>query len=93
MILTNGRRAPAAVDLDLWGPDGKIDAVDAKGIVIKPFTTRRVELDDLAAGEPELALRVLRRRGAVSAVVNDLSTAVFGGTEPVSATATPGAAR
>lgn len=89
VTLTNGSTAPAAVDLDLWGPDGKIDAVGAKGIVIKPHSTRRVQLEDLAAGEPELALRVLRRRGAVSAVVNDFSTAVFGGTEPVTATAAP----
>lgn len=89
VILTNGTAAPAAVDLELWGPDGKIDAVDAKGVVVKPFTTRRVHLDDLAAGEPELALRVLRRRGAVSAAVNDRSTAVFGGNEAVTATATP----
>ncbi len=89
VILTNVGDTPAAVDLELWGPEGKIDAVDSNGIVIKPFTTSRVRLDDLAAGEPELALRILRRRGSVSAVVNDLSTAVFGGTEPVTATAGP----
>lgn len=89
VILINLSAAPAAVDLELWGPDGMIDAVGAKGIVVKPLTTRRIRLDDLAAGESELALRVLRRHGSVSAVVNDLSTAVLGGTEPISATATP----
>ena len=89
VILTNVGDAPAAVDLEMWGPDGMIDAVDAKGVVIKPFTTRRVRLDDLAAGESDLALRVVRRRGSVSAVVTDLSTAVFGGSEPVTATADP----
>lgn len=89
VTLVNGTAAPAAVDLDLWSPDGKVDAVGSKGVVIKPFTSRRIQLDDLAAGEPELALRVLRRRGAVSALVNDYSTAVFSGTEPVTATATP----
>ncbi len=89
VILTNGASAPAAVDLELWGPKGKIDAVGATGVVIKPFTTRRVPLADLAAGEPDIALRVLRRRGSVTAVVNDQSTAVFSGTEPVGPTATP----
>lgn len=89
VILTNDAAAPAAVDLELWGPDGKIDAVGAAGVVIKPFTARWVRLADLAAGEPDIALRVLRRRGSVSAVVYDLSTAVFGGTEPVTSTATP----
>lgn len=89
VVLTNVGDSAAAVDLELWGPDGKIDAVNSTGIVIKPRATKRVRLDDLAAGEPELALHVLRRRGSVSAVVNDYSTAVFGGTEPVSATASP----
>lgn len=89
VILTNVGDTPAAVDLELWGPEGKIDAVSSTGIVIGPRTTKRVKLEDLAAGEPELALHVLRRRGSVSAVVNDLSTAVFGGTEPVSATSGP----
>ncbi len=89
VTLTNIASAPAAVDLELWGSDGKIDAVDSKGIVVKPFATRRIQLADLAAGEPELGLRVLNRRGSVSASVNDQSTAIFGGTEAVSATATP----
>lgn len=89
VILTNLADSPAVVDLDLWGPRGKIDAVNTKGIVVKPFTTRRERLDAFAAGESELALRVHRRRGSLSAVVNDTSTTVLRGTEPVTATASP----
>lgn len=89
LILTNIAAAPAAVDLELWGSKGKVDAIDAQGVVVEPFTTRRIQLDDLAAGEAELALRVHRRRGSVSAIVNDRSTAVFRGTEPIGATAAP----
>lgn len=89
LMLTNLANSPAVVDLDLWGPDGEIDAVDAKGIVVKPLTTRRIRLDALAAGEEELALRVHRRRGTLSALVSDTSTAIFSGTEPVTATDSP----
>jgi hypothetical protein len=89
LILTNLAGSSAVVDLDLWGKQGKIDAVDTKGIVIKPFTTRRIRLDALAAGESELALQVHRRRGSLSAVLNDTSTAIFRGTEPVTPTDSP----
>lgn len=89
LILTNLAASSAVVDLDLWGRQGKIDAVDTQGIVVRPFTTRRIRLDALAAGETELALKVHRRRGSLSAVVNDTSTAVFRGTEPVTPTDSP----
>lgn len=89
VILTNLAASPAAVDLTLWGPEGKIDAVNADGIVIEPFSVRRIRLDELAAGESELAIQVHRRRGSVSAVVNDTSTSTFKGTEPVSAALSP----
>jgi hypothetical protein len=89
LILTNLADSPAAVDLTLWGPEGRIDAVDAEGVTIEPRSVSRIRLDTLAAGEPELALHVQRRRGSVSAVVNDTSTAVSRGTEPVSAAQAP----
>lgn len=89
LILTNLAASPAAVDLTLWGPEGEIDAVNADGIVIEPFSVRRIRLDELAAGESELAIQVHRRRGSVSAVVNDTSTSTFKGTEPVSAALSP----
>ncbi|MET0931061.1 MAG: DUF5719 family protein [Aeromicrobium sp.] len=89
LILTNLAASPAAVDLTLWGPEGEIDAVNADGIVIAPFSVQRIRLDALAAGESELAVHVHRRRGSVSAVVNDTSTATFKGTEPISASVAP----
>lgn len=90
LILTNLAGSPAAVDLTLWGPQGKIDAVSADGIVIEPHSVSRIRLDSLAAGESELAVHVHRRRGSVSAVVNDTSTATYRGTEPISAARPPG---
>lgn len=89
LILTNLGKSTAVVDLTLWGPEGRIDAVDTQGVLIEPDTVSRVRIDDLAAGEPELALKVHRRQGAVSAVVNDSSTAEASGNEPISATHEP----
>jgi hypothetical protein len=89
VILTNLAGSPAAVDLTLWGPEGRIDAVNAEGIVVEPYSVQRIRLDALAAGEPEVAVHVHRRRGSVSAVVNDTSTAAGRGTEPISASRPP----
>ncbi|MET0822480.1 MAG: DUF5719 family protein [Aeromicrobium sp.] len=89
LILTNLASTPAAVDLSLWGPQGPIDAVDADGIVVEPNSVRRIRLDSLAAGESEVAVHLQRRRGSLSAVVNDTSTATFKGTEPISAALSP----
>ncbi|MCW2830973.1 MAG: hypothetical protein JWP31_1665 [Aeromicrobium sp.] len=89
LILTNLGESPAVVDVALWGPQGPIDAVNADGIVIEPSSVRRIRLDALAAGESELAVHVVRRRGSVSAIANDMSTATYRGTEPVSTTLTP----
>ncbi len=89
LILSNMSDTPAVADLRLWGPEGEIDAVDATGIALDPYTVRRIPVADLAAGEPALALQVARRRGLLSAVVNDGSTATFAGTEPIGATAAP----
>ena len=89
LILTNLAASPAVVDLTLWGPTGRIDAVDAGNVVIEPFSVRRIRLDSLAAGEAELAVQVHRRRGSVSVVGNDTSTATSRGTEPISAMQQP----
>jgi hypothetical protein len=89
LILTNLAGSSASVDLSLWGPEGAIDAVDADGIVVEPYSVRRIRLDSLAAGESEVAVHLKRRRGSVSAVVNDTSTTTFKGTEPISASQAP----
>ena len=89
LVLTNLSSAPAVADVHFWGTEGKIDAVDAEGIVVDPYSVRRVELADLAAGEAELGVRVDRRRGSLSVSAVDASTAVFRGTEAMESTAAP----
>ena len=89
LLLTNLSSSPAVADVTFWGPEGRIDAVDAGGIVVDPFTARRVDLSDLAAGEAELAVRVERRRGSLAVSAFDSATSVFRGSDALEPTAPP----
>ncbi|MCW2771181.1 MAG: hypothetical protein JWR27_2614 [Aeromicrobium sp.] len=89
LVLTNLADTPAIADLTLWGKQGRIEAVDAQGVVVEPRSVLRVPVADLAAGESELAVQVHRRRGSLSVVADDAATGSFTGTEPISATASP----
>lgn len=71
LVLTNLADAPAVADLTVWGPEGLVEAVDATGVVVEPFTSRRITVADLATGEDELAVRVERRRGALAVTALD----------------------
>ena len=89
LTLTNLSDSTAVADISLWGKEGIVDAVNSDGIVLDARETRRITLDSLAAGEPELAVHVQSRRGALSVAMRDTSTAVFGGTEPLAETKAP----
>ena len=89
LVLTNLSSSPAVADVSFWGREGKIDAIDAEGIVVDPFTVRRVDLRDLASGEADFAVRVERRRGSLAVAALDSSTAVFRGTDALDPTAAP----
>jgi hypothetical protein len=87
--LTNLSDVVAVADISMWGPDGPIEAVGADGIVIKPEQTQSIRLNKLAAGEPELAVRVERRRGAFAVTAFDGSRRVYGGSEAPAPTRAP----
>ena len=89
LVLSNLSSAPAVANVSFWGPQGRIDAVDANAIVVDPFSVRRIDLRDLAAGEAELAVRVERRRGSLAVAALDSSTTVFKGSEALDPTAAP----
>jgi len=89
LVLTNLSSSPVVADLTFFGPAGRIDPVDADGIVVDPFTVRRVDLRDLAAGEAELAVRVERRRGSLAVGALDSATSVFRGTDALEPTVPP----
>lgn len=87
--LTNLSDVIAVADISLWGADGPIEAVGAEGIVIEAQQTRSLDLRKLAAGEPELAVRVERRRGAFAVTAFDGLRRVSGGSEVPAPTRAP----
>lgn len=72
VYLTNTEAAPAVVDVTLFGPDGPIDASDARGVTVAPGAQEVRLLDALAPGVPRFAVQVRARQGRVSAAVRDL---------------------
>lgn len=87
--LTNLSDVIAVADISLWGPEGPIEAVNAEEIVIEPGESRSFNVSKLASGEPELAVRVERRRGAFAVTAFDGSQRVFGGSEVPAPTRAP----
>lgn len=87
--LTNLSDVIAVADISLWGPEGLIEAVGAEEIVIEPRQARSLDVSKLASGEPELAVRVERRRGAFAVTAFDGSQRVFGGSEAPAPTRAP----
>ncbi|WP_229051684.1 DUF5719 family protein [Aeromicrobium sp. Leaf350] len=89
LVLTNVADVVGSVDVELWGPAGPIDAVGETGIVVEPGETRTVSISDLAVGADEVALRVVRTRGAVTSALVDTSTSVLAGSEVLPSTGEP----
>ena len=89
LVLTNLGNTPAVADVAMVGANGIVEVVDGEGIVLEANTTLRIPLDDIAAGEAELAVRVNARRGALTATMRDTSTAVFKGSEWIAPTTAP----
>lgn len=89
LVLTNLGDTPAVADLTLWTPDGPVEGVDDQGVVVDPGQTRTLDLADVAAGEPDLAVHLTRRRGAVAATALDTATGSSAGSEIVSPVASP----
>ncbi len=87
--LTNLSDVIAVADISLWGADGPIEAVGAEGITLKPQQRQTLDVSKLADGEPELAVRVERRRGAFAVTAFDGSSRVFGGSEVPAPTRAP----
>lgn len=71
VYLTNTEPVPAVVDLQLYGPDGPIDAPDGRGVTVAAGEQEIRLLDALAPGVPRFAVHVQVRQGRVSAAVRD----------------------
>lgn len=83
LVLTNLGDTPAVADLALWTPEGPVEGVDDQGIVVDAGQSRTVDLSDVAAGEPDLAVHLERRRGALAATAVDTATGASAGSEIV----------
>jgi Family of unknown function (DUF5719) len=91
LVLTNPEAATASVDVVIYGRDGVIDAPGARGIEVPARSRVEVRLDEVAPGEPVLAMNAQVRVGRLSAAVTE--TDVFGfeprGTDWISGTEPP----
>lgn len=81
LLLTNLSRSPAVATVSLLGTGGAVESVGGDAIVVQPGAVRAVPVEDLAAGEAELGLRVQTRRGALSASMADASTGDLQGSD------------
>ncbi len=71
VYLSNPESAPAVVDLELFGPDGPIDAPAGRGIAVAAGAQEVVLLDALAPGTTVFAVHVHARAGRIAAAVRD----------------------
>jgi hypothetical protein len=71
LLLANVDPGPAVVDLRVLGPDGDVDTVSGRGVLVAPHSRKRVALADIAPQTDDLALSVHAERGRVVAAVDD----------------------
>lgn len=74
LVLTNLSESPAVARVRLFGATGPLDAVRANGIVVAPSSTKVIRVEDLVAGEQDVALNVSVLRGALATAVFAAST-------------------
>lgn len=80
LVLANADTIDAAVDVTIFGPDGRINAPGSRGIVIEPHTARSVPLSVLATVDGPVSLLVESSAGRVAATVRQR---LWQGTTPV----------
>ncbi|HPU12798.1 MAG TPA: DUF5719 family protein [Aeromicrobium sp.] len=83
ITLVNLGSERAVADVSWWGELGAIESSDTAGLVVEGGKTKVVEVEAVAAGEAVVAVRVSRRRGALSAIATDAGS---GGIEVVAPT-------
>ncbi len=72
--LTNTDSTAAVVDLDIFGPDGRVETPGAIGVEVAPHSQQSLRLDVLTPGLKRAALHVVTRAGRVAAAVTDVDT-------------------
>lgn len=69
LILVNPTDSGAVVDLDIYGPDGKINATGTDGIPVEAHDREEVQLDAVLPGAEALAVRVKTQVGLISGFI------------------------
>jgi hypothetical protein len=71
VYLTNPSDAVAVADVELFGPQGPIEAAAARGVSVAPHAQQVLQLDALAPDKERLAVHVAVRQGRLAAAVRD----------------------
>jgi hypothetical protein len=71
VYLANPTAAAAVVDVELFGPDGPIDAPAGRSVPVPSGGQRVLLLDGLAPDVPVFAVHVAARQGRIAAAVRD----------------------
>jgi hypothetical protein len=74
LVVGNAEDAAAELDIELYGPKGRIDVPAARGITVAPGEQTIVKLDALTPRTLGLAVHVVVRAGRVAAAVRDTQT-------------------
>lgn len=69
LVLANSDTIDAAVDITIFGPEGRINAPGSRGIVVEPGTARSVPLSVLTTVDAPVTLLVESSAGRVSATL------------------------
>ena len=71
LLLANPASAPAVVDVDVHGPDGRVSAPSGDGVVVPAGGEVPIYIDALAPGLDRVAVHVTTRSGRVRATLHD----------------------
>jgi len=71
IVLVNPDDQAAVVDLDIYGPDGIVDAPGGRGLVVQPTKRLAIGIDELAPGVTTTAVHVIVRTGRIGASIDD----------------------
>lgn len=71
LVLANLDVGPAVVDLTVLGPEGEVETLGTRGLVVRPGETTTVPLTDVAPQTEEVAVAVSASRGRVVAGLED----------------------
>ncbi|MGC3955925.1 MAG: DUF5719 family protein [Propionicimonas sp.] len=82
LVLANADTVDAAVDVTIFGPDGRINAAGSRGIVVEAHSARSVPLSVLATATGPVTLLVESSAGRVAAT---LRQRLWQGTTPLGA--------